>query len=311
LNDDDGSSLKPLLILSTGSIVEKIMEAGYTEDKVLFIYQNHGFTTKRLFKFWAETIFFPYVKEKRSHFSYAGSAILLMDQFSGQEYECFEDECRSNRVISRPLLSHTSHLSQPLDQIVFSVFKHRFTRIRCNGYSTTSSNQIIWILRAWFQTISADLVTSTFIGAGIVSEKILHGSVMSCCVDLNRSILMKDILPDVIPETQRTGKEVIQEADHAETSTYSHLPSQSAPVSPIKKPMKRYKIVKLEPTEPQRNKQTESWHDPVLPIDARQDINSHPITKQLKLDDMFQVKRTVPSELVESLDVQKSFNPDI
>jgi hypothetical protein len=96
--DADGSSLKPLIVLSTGSIMEEIIEAGYTEDKVVFIYQNHGFMTKKLFKYWAQRIFFPYVAEKRLQMKYSGNAILLMDQFSGHQYEEFEEDCRIHRV---------------------------------------------------------------------------------------------------------------------------------------------------------------------------------------------------------------------
>jgi hypothetical protein len=36
----DGSSLRPLVILSTGSIMEEVIEAGYIEDKVVFIIKN-------------------------------------------------------------------------------------------------------------------------------------------------------------------------------------------------------------------------------------------------------------------------------
>jgi hypothetical protein len=43
--------------------MEEIVEAGYTEDKVVFIYQSHGFMTKKLSRYWAQRIFFPYVAE--------------------------------------------------------------------------------------------------------------------------------------------------------------------------------------------------------------------------------------------------------
>jgi hypothetical protein len=108
----DGTSLKPLVIISSGSIAEDIEEAGFTKDKVVFIHQNHRFMTKLIFQFWCQEIFFPYVFQKRREFPYGGRAILLMDQFSGHEYEGCQEECTKYGVVSTPLVPHTSHLSQ-------------------------------------------------------------------------------------------------------------------------------------------------------------------------------------------------------
>jgi hypothetical protein len=66
----DGSAIKPLLIMSTGSIIEDIEEAGLTKDKVQFIFQNLGFIIKRIFKYWYTEFFFPYAEMKREENNY-------------------------------------------------------------------------------------------------------------------------------------------------------------------------------------------------------------------------------------------------
>jgi hypothetical protein len=277
----DGSALKPLVILSAASIIEEILESGYTEDKVIFIYQNHGFMTKRLFKYWAQNIFFPYVKHKRLEFEYDGISILLMDQFSGHEYDEFNADCKAHGVITRPLVPHTSHLAQPLDQIIFSVFKQRFSSTRFSKFASASSNRIIRILRAWFQTISADLITSTFSGAGIVPDKILYGTVMSCKVDLARSIHLKHFLPDENPE------DVTEETGAAQQDIEDQITEQTLE----KRPLKRYKILKLDQKEtPKKSKK------PTSKVEGGKEefekaIGREPSTKQLTLYQSFSLKQ--------------------
>jgi hypothetical protein len=256
--------------------MEEVIEAGYTEDKVVFIYQNHGFMTKKLFQYWAQRIFFPYVAEKRLQMKYSGNTILLMDQFSGHQYAEFEEDCRIHRVQTRPLIPHTSHLSQPLDQIIFSVFKQRFGGIHVNRFVTSSSNRIIRILRAWYQTISADLITSTFTGAGIVPDKVLYGSVMSCRVDLERSIHMKYMLPEELS----AGTEEEDKEKTSKETPMNHYQSHSAPMSPKKIPHKGHKIVKIE--EPTQMKQPSSML---------------PSAKQLTIEDLFPKKFDPTQEL--------------
>jgi hypothetical protein len=276
----DGSALKPLVILSTGSIFGEILEAGYTEDKVVFLYQNHGFMTKRLFKYWAQNIFFPYVNLKRAQFAYTGYAILLMDQFSGHEYDIFEEDCIKHHVLTRPLVPHTSHLSQPLDQIIFSIFKQRYSSIRFNKFAVSAGNRIIRILRAWFQTICADLITSTFTAAGIVPDRILYGTVMCCKVDLNRSIHMKHMLPDEIPD-DTAAQEPTEEGQMASQMRNQSL---SAPASPQKNPVKRHKLLKLENKDTQEKNKKKARSD----VDKAHEIDHasppDPLAKQLTID---------------------------
>jgi hypothetical protein len=244
----DGSAIKPLLIMSTGSIIEDIEEAGFTKDKVQFIFQNHGFMTKRIFHYWCTEIFFPYVEMKREENNYHNMAVLLMDQFSGHTYEGFEEDCRNFKITSRPLILHTSHLAQPLDQIIFSEFKRRFSHIRYDKCFTAASNRLIRILKAWFQTITADLITSTFTAAGIVPEREQRGGFYCCKIDLTRSIHMKELKAERIPEIAPPRVEDPKDTDPI-LSGKSHVSSEfshSAPGSPAKPPQKRVKIVNLE-----------------------------------------------------------------
>jgi hypothetical protein len=281
----DGSALKPLVIMSTGSIIEDIEEAGYTPDKVQFIYQSHGFMTKRIFQYWMQEIFIPYVEMKRQELHYQDVVILLMDQFGGHTYDTFDEDCTTYNIVTRPLIPHTSHLSQPLDQILFSEFKKKFNQIRYSKCLTPASNRLIRILKAWFQTITADLITSTFTAAGIVPAREPKKGFYCCRVDLQRSIHMKNIEPEgtsVPSEPRPTGE--AETEDQLETEA-AHR-SKSAPASPSKRSQKRIPIIKLDllkeetPEDPSR--------PPPVPSSIASDSSlvAPPPMKQLNLLDM-------------------------
>jgi hypothetical protein len=300
----DGSALKPLLIMSTGSIIEDVEEAGFTADKVLFIYQNHGFMTKLIFKYWCKEIFFPEIKSRRTKFNYEGTTILLMDQFSGHDYPGFAEDCESNGVQARPLILHTSHLAQPLEQIIFSEFKRRFSSIRFSKFLTTGSNRLIRILKAWFQTITADLITSTFTAAGIIPERSPQRGFYCCKVDLQRSIHMKDIKTDTtrddvskvdIPPYEGGG---IPAPQFCFGSSHS---ASSAPPSAIKKPQKRIPIVKLETKTPEKKSEKPTSNSlAIQPSHSKPpiDFSSH---RQLTMIKMLQTKTKKHPESTESM----------
>jgi hypothetical protein len=80
-------SLKPFVILPRGTVDEELYFAGYTADKVTFHHHIHSFMTKRIFKLWMNSIFFPAIDEKMTQMNYNGNAVLILDKFSGHMYE--------------------------------------------------------------------------------------------------------------------------------------------------------------------------------------------------------------------------------
>jgi hypothetical protein len=245
----DGSALKPLVILSAKTIAEDIIQAGFTEDKVLFIYQSHGFMTKMIFEFWCKEIFFPYIMQKRNQFHYNGVAILLMDQFSGHIYASFEEDCVRTGVIVIPLIPHTSHLAQPLDQLLFAAFKLKYTTIKYNKLGSATSNRIVKILKAWFQTITADMITSTFTAAGIVPDRVSYDGTVCCCIDLQRSVHLKDFKLEK-KTTEEAQGEYIPSTEPAIAA--EKIDAQSPPKGAIK----RFPITKIDQPNPEKTTDT-------------------------------------------------------
>ncbi len=152
---------------------------------------------------------------------------------------------------------------------------------RFSKFASASSNRIIRILRAWFQTISADLITSTFSGAGIVPDKILYGTVMSCKVDLTLSIHLKHFLPDEIPE------DVTEETGAAQKDIEDQITEQTLE----KRPLKRFKILKLNQKDTPKKSKKSTSKDEGGKEEFEKVIGREPSTKQLTLNQSFSLKQ--------------------
>jgi hypothetical protein len=49
--------------------------------------------TKKTFELWMNCIFFPALQEKRKIHQYQGNAVLILDGFSGHNYDKLEEQC--------------------------------------------------------------------------------------------------------------------------------------------------------------------------------------------------------------------------
>jgi hypothetical protein len=269
--------------------------------------------TKKIFEYWMQEIFIPYVEMKRQEIHYQDVIILLMDQFGGHTYDTFYDDCAKYHILTRPLIPHTSLLSQPLDQIVFSEFKKTFNHIRYDKCITHASNRLIRILKSWFQTITADLITSTFTAAGIVPCREPKQGFYCCRVDLQRSIHMKNLKPDgpAALSEQRRAEEPLEEGQFVPEEPHR---SKSAGASPSKRSQKRIPIIKLDLVNPETPAEPSTAHPgPSSHISDSSLVAPSPM-KQLNLTEMMnrgakKIKVAVSSETQTQDDLISSAPP--
>jgi hypothetical protein len=169
---------------------------------------------------------------------------------------------------------------------------------------------LIRILKAWFQTITADLITSTFTAAGIIPDREPRQGFYCCKVDLQRSIHMKNLKPDdiAVPSTpSETGQ------DGNESHVPHHIAdepsrSKSAPASPAKKTQKRIPIVKLDLLKDHPPDDSKTVHP--APSNSAIDPSSvvHPPMKQLSLVEMMKFKPKKESEITVPLEPKNQEN---
>jgi hypothetical protein len=218
----DGSVMKPFVILPRETIDEEVYRQGFTPEKVVFIHHIHAFMTKKLFELWMIQVFIPDLQQRRERTKYQGPAILIMDQFSGHQYENLAAQCGDNNVVIKYLVPHTSHLCQPLDLVTFSSMKRNLNTIKPKEGMTMQSNKIFGMITAWEKSTSIMMTMSTFSAAGIVSQRGYLNDCYYCSVDLSVSIHLKELdnmismqnmltpksTPATSTEVQETSREV-------------------------------------------------------------------------------------------------------
>lgn len=122
----DGSLLPPFVILP-GARVPELPE--FLLEWGLFSAQQNGWITIELFEQWAQTILIPFVREKRSSEGDENlRALLLVDNHSTRRNEELLKELEEQKIDVVFLPPNTSHISQPLDVLVFGGMKNLLAR---------------------------------------------------------------------------------------------------------------------------------------------------------------------------------------
>lgn len=202
----DGNSFKPMIIVHRKTIDSDIKLAGYTEDRVVFACQEHGFMTTKLFMQWANEIFIPSVEELRQRENYDGSAILILDGLSAHHADDFYELCEVNNIKIKFLVPHSSDQCQPLDLVTFALVKREFTKKGFEQFNTYQSSQVIKMLTAWEKSTAKSLVTSAFRRAGLIQY--LNGDEILIKVDPSKADQIRnwtpiDELPVAYEQTRR------------------------------------------------------------------------------------------------------------
>jgi hypothetical protein len=85
-----------------------------------FEVSDNGWTTDQISISWLENSFIPYATKRR----YGAWSLLVMDGHGSHLTPQFDAICMANNIVPICMLSHSSHLLQPLDVGCFGVLKH-------------------------------------------------------------------------------------------------------------------------------------------------------------------------------------------
>ena len=100
--------------------------------------------------------------------------LFILDSHESHEVLELLESSRQNsiHVLTRP--SHTTHILQPLDRVVFSPLKHSYQR-SCTEYMSEDTsrtiNKVSWpplLRKAWEETMREELLKKAFEATGIV-----------------------------------------------------------------------------------------------------------------------------------------------
>ena len=124
----DGDALKPTILTKTKTINSFLFQRGYSPRTVKILSTGSSFVTTAIFEIWLRDVFLPAVEEKRAELreipgEFDDRAVLILDGCSSHLNGQFRQLLGEHRVTMRFLVSHTSHLTQPLDVGIFGWLK--------------------------------------------------------------------------------------------------------------------------------------------------------------------------------------------
>ena len=100
----------------------------YQSSELLFDQTESGFQTKATFKTYMLQHIIPEIDKQRKKISPTQqNAVIFLDQHTSRMDSELLEYCRDQNIHIIPILAHASHLIQPLDRGVNSIFKRKFS----------------------------------------------------------------------------------------------------------------------------------------------------------------------------------------
>lgn len=172
----DGTRLKPCVILTGKRSEKQIIIDGYGDENVLVIHQENGFVNSESFAYWADTILFPSILERRKATGYQDEAILLLDGCTAHNSDYFLDQCGFYNVIPFFEPAGSSDQVQALDLGIFGIQKALKCKIKTKKDIGPAAKEVLQIVNSFIKTTTPDVVVSAFNQAGIYVLELPDGS---------------------------------------------------------------------------------------------------------------------------------------
>lgn len=164
----DGSTIRPMIVLTRETIERELLDHGYTPNKVLFGKSDTGFMNQELFLYWARESFIPEMRERRARCQYDGPILLLMDGFGVHDCDKFRELLSEENIHALLFAPHSSDQTQFLDLLIFGVQKGEMQRISLRQDLNPQSRQVIKILDAWWRSTVPRNVIGSFRRGGLL-----------------------------------------------------------------------------------------------------------------------------------------------
>ena len=186
----DGTYAKPLLIVPRKTL-DSVLLQRLTCNNCIVKYQCHGFANTMIIRQLLEIIFFPLIKQKweieHQRSQYNGNVILIIDGMSAHAKALQFYNLAQYHLQVIYLVPHSSHLSQPLDLVLFSIQKLFTTRRKLKNSLSTQSDKLRLILKGLQEASSSENIISAFESAGIFhlipkKQKIDFNNFMPNCI---------------------------------------------------------------------------------------------------------------------------------
>lgn len=140
-------------------------------------------------------------EEEHKRTGYSGNAVLILDGLAAYAAALRDFDLRSHHLIVKYLVPHSSHLTQPLDLVTFSLQKLFSIKKSVRTKLSAQSDQIRNIIKGIQQASTNESIVGAFESAGIFhiydrNENISFNNYMPKCIvkkEFSRVFKEKDL----------------------------------------------------------------------------------------------------------------------
>ena len=166
----DGSTIRPMVIISRETIEKELLDLGYTPDKVMYGRSDTGFMNQTLFLNWAKNSFIPEMRIKRNICNYDGPILLIMDGFGVHDCDQFRSLLDEENIHPLLFAPHSSDQTQFLDLLIFGLQKQEIQEMRLQQDLNWQTKQVVKILDSWRKVTVPRNIIMAFKRGGLIVE---------------------------------------------------------------------------------------------------------------------------------------------
>jgi hypothetical protein len=163
--------MKPFVIVPRMTAEKELKYYGHDKKDAILLCQGNTFMTSALFEWWATSVFFPAIEQRRRECDSHRQVILLMDGLGSHHSDKFLRDCTARDIKVIFLVSHTSDQVQPLDLLTFALMKQRFSASKFDWLANPQSNTVVRIFGAWFAANAHHHNVEAFMNPGLIPEE--------------------------------------------------------------------------------------------------------------------------------------------
>ena len=160
-------------------------------DEVQIVHTESGYVNAESFTYWIYTCFLPELHKLRNKYSYAGKAVLIMDNCSSHITSIKNINLLEENLVIHLLVPHSSHLTQPLDLNVFGSTKQFMSNYRYIDNLSRQSNQIIKIHCSLRQATTQYHCRAAFRSIGITTKIIFENNYIKILATYNFNLITR------------------------------------------------------------------------------------------------------------------------
>lgn len=161
-----------MIIITRRTIDEDLKEFGYPNGPCGYIVQSSsGFINKDLFKEYLKEIIIHWVIQKRKLLGDDNAiAGIILDGCTSHIDDSIFEFGNKNGIIFYKLPAHSSHITQPLDQLIFTLWKQRIKKTKTEKDLTIQSKRIYIASKCLMEVCTHFNIISSFSKSGIIIQ---------------------------------------------------------------------------------------------------------------------------------------------